>query len=195
MVSKIEGLTPGLSTYGDELEIRGASSFAVSSTPLLVVDGIVMNQSLSSINPDDVETITVLKDAAATSLYGVRASNGVIVITTKKGKGDKVNIDLSASFYINPLPKISYMDYASTSDIIDFEQDFLFNHTEYGSDPSGYFANKDASNSPRSYTRIERYYREMLDGNMTEGEVNQAINAMRSNDYRREAQKVLRTRL
>ena len=59
----------------------------MSSTPLLVVDGIVMNQSLSSINPDDVETITVLKDAAATSLYGVRASNGVIVITTKKGKG------------------------------------------------------------------------------------------------------------
>ena len=64
----------------------GASSFAVSSTPLLVVDGIVMNQSLSSINPDDVETITVLKDAAATSLYGVRALNGVIVITTKKRK-------------------------------------------------------------------------------------------------------------
>ena len=191
LVSKIEGLTPGLSTYGDELEIRGASSFAVSSTPLLVVDGIVMNQSLSSINPDDVETITVLKDAAATSLYGVRASNGVIVITTKKGKGDKVSIDLSASFYIKPIPKMSYMDYASTSDIIDFEQDFLFNYTEYGTDPSAYFTNKDASNAPKAYTRIERYYREMLDGNMTEAEVNQAINAMRGNDYRREAQKIL----
>ena len=83
------------------------------------------------------------------------------------------------------------MDYASTSDIIDFEQDFLFNYTEYGTDPSAYFTNKDASNAPKAYTRIERYYREMLDGNMTEAEVNQAINAMRGNDYRREAQKIL----
>ena len=191
LVSKIEGLTPGLSTYGGNLEMRGTSSFAINSTPLLVVDGIVMNQSLSSLNPDDVETITVLKDAAATSLYGVRASNGVIVVTTKKGKGDKVNVDLSASFYIKPLPRLSYMDYASTSDIIDFELDFLFNQTEYKNSPSDYFTNKDASNAPKSYTRIERYYRELLDGNMTEAEVNNAIEAMRNNDYRKEAQKIL----
>ena len=72
LVSKIEGLTPGLSTMAISWKCRGTSSFAVSSTPLLVVDGIVMNQGLNSINPDDVETITVLKDAAATSLYGVR---------------------------------------------------------------------------------------------------------------------------
>ena len=66
----------------------------------------------------------------------------------------------------------------------------MFNYTEYGTDPSAYFTNKDASNAPKAYILVsKRYYREMLDGNMTEAEVNQAINAMRDNDYRREAQK------
>ena len=191
LVSKIEGLTPGLSTYGDKLEMRGTSSFAVSSTPLLVVDGIVMNQGLNSINPDDVETITVLKDAAATSLYGVRASNGVIVITTKKGKSDKVNFDLSAGFYINPLPKLSYMDYASTSDIIDFELEFLLNNDLYKQNPGDYFDDKNQTTSSKPYTRIERYYYELYKGNMTQVQVDEKINAMRKNDYRKEARKLM----
>ena len=192
LVSKIEGLTPGLSTYGDELEIRGASSFAVSSTPLLVVDGVVMNQALSSINPDDVETITVLKDAAATSLYGVRAANGVIVVTTKRGsKEEKLNVNLSANFYFNPVPKISYMDYASTSDIIDFEIDFLKNESLYQSNPGEYFDSKNDPSAYKNYTRIERYYYELYKGNMTQAEVDEKINAMRKNDYRKEAQDIL----
>ncbi|HJF70407.1 MAG TPA: SusC/RagA family TonB-linked outer membrane protein [Butyricimonas virosa] len=191
LVSKIEGLTPGLSTYGDKLEMRGTSSFAVSSTPLLVVDGIVMNQGLNSINPDDVETITVLKDAAATSLYGVRASNGVIVITTKKGKSDKVNFDLSAGFYINPLPKLSYMDYASTSDIIDFELEFLLNNDLYKQNPGDYFDDKNQTTSSKPYTRIERYYYELYKGNMTQAQVDEKVNAMRKNDYRKEARKLM----
>ena len=99
-----------------------------------------------------------------------------------------MSIDLSASFYIKPIPKMSYMDYASTSDIIDFEQDFclIIRNTEL------ILVLILLIRMPLmllKHTRIERYYREMLDGNMTEAEVNQAINAMRDNDYRREAQK------
>lgn len=91
LVAKLEGIAPGLSTYNNELSIRGVSSFAVGTTPLLVVDGQPSSLTLEDLNPETVETITVLKDAAATSLYGVRASNGVIVVTTKQAENDKFN--------------------------------------------------------------------------------------------------------
>ena len=68
LMTKLEGITPGLMNYGGIMSIRGRSSFAVSSTPLVVVDGQVANVDLSAINPDDIESLTVLKDAAATSL-------------------------------------------------------------------------------------------------------------------------------
>ena len=95
LVAKLEGIAPGLSTYNYELSIRGVSSFAVGTTPLLVVDGQPSSLTLEDLNPETVETITVLKDAAATSLYGVRASNGVIVVTTKQAENDKFNVNVS----------------------------------------------------------------------------------------------------
>ena len=94
----------------------------------MVLDGQpVTGVGINELNPEDIETITVLKDAAATSLYGVRASNGVIVVTTKRGTGKKPNINVSANFYLNPLPSLDYCHYASTSDIIDYERDYLIN--------------------------------------------------------------------
>ena len=72
--------------------IRGIGSVNASATPLYVVDGIPFDGSLSAINPADIETMTVLKDASAGALYGARGANGVIVITTKKGKKDKIRI-------------------------------------------------------------------------------------------------------
>lgn len=71
LTDKLEGMVTGLSSYGSSMSIRGISSFATGSSPLLVVDGQVVNQSLDTLNPDDIESITVLKDAASTSLYGV----------------------------------------------------------------------------------------------------------------------------
>lgn len=183
--TKLEGMTPGLSTYGGELKIRGTSSFAVSSTPLLVVDGQPVNHSLESINPDDIESLTILKDAAATSLYGVRASNGVIVVTTKRGVGEKVKFNISAGFYVNPLPDMGYMHYASTSDIIDYEQEFLFSDPYYMESPQKYFEDKNNPTQSRALTRLERLYYELSRGNMTQNEVDQSINAMRKNDYRK----------
>lgn len=104
---KVAGIRVGGST-GDpgadqKIQIRGISSYSASSQPLYVVDGVpivnddvtsgLKSQSvLSSINPDDIESLTVLKDAAAASLYGSRAANGVIIITTKQGKQGKTKI-------------------------------------------------------------------------------------------------------
>ena len=85
-----DGGTPGA---GATITIRGGSSLSASNAPLIVVDGLTLDNNgiqgvanpLSTINPNDIETFTVLKDASATAIYGSRAANGVIIITTKKG--------------------------------------------------------------------------------------------------------------
>lgn len=93
---------------GSEIRIRGGASLSASNSPLIVVDGLPLDQrgvqgvrnQLNAINPEDIEDFVVLKDASATAIYGSRASNGVILITTKKGKANspfKVEYDLKAS--------------------------------------------------------------------------------------------------
>ncbi len=101
-----DGGTPG---GGAAIRIRGGSSLNASNDPLIVIDGLAMDNNgiqgvsnpLSLVNPADIETFTVLKDASATAIYGSRASNGVILITTKKGKSGqklKVSYDGNVSF-------------------------------------------------------------------------------------------------
>ena len=188
LTSKIEGLSAGLSTYGGQMSIRGISSFAVGTTPLLVLDGQVVNQGLESINPEDIENITILKDAASTSLYGVRASNGVIVVTTKKPKDKKTMVNASAGFYFQPAASLDYQRYASTSDIVDYEQEYLLTSPTYMNNPMDYFKQKDDFQYLEEYTQIERLYYEMAKGNMTLAQVEGAVEKLRANDYRREYQ-------
>ena len=105
----LEGTAPGVQvamTSGQPgssatIRIRGIGSINASSDPLYVVDGMPYNGSISAINPADIESMTVLKDAASTSLYGARAANGVIVITTKKGSSEKTKISFTARFGVN----------------------------------------------------------------------------------------------
>lgn len=70
---------------GTQIRIRGTGSFGASSNPLVVIDGMITNDGLSNLNPNDVENITVLKDAASAAIYGSRGANGVVIVTTKKG--------------------------------------------------------------------------------------------------------------
>ena len=113
-----------------------------------MADGQPSSLTLEDLNPETVETITVLKDAAATSLYGVRASNGVIVVTTKQAENDKFNVNVSLGYYLKPLPSLDYMHYASTSDIIDLERDNLLSDPEYIKSPTAYFSTMTAKSSP-----------------------------------------------
>src|SRR5690606_27977322 len=101
----LEGAAPGLqvnNSYGEpgsspNIRIRGYGSINGSSAPVYVVDGVVFGGNISDINPNDVESVSVLKDATSASLYGSRAANGVIVITTKKGKAGSSNLNLSVN--------------------------------------------------------------------------------------------------
>lgn len=100
----LQGTTPGLLVSsssgqpgsGSTIRIRGIGSLSAGSAPLFVLDGTPMSGSISDINPNDIESITVLKDAAASSLYGSRAANGVVLITTKQGKSGSTLISFSA---------------------------------------------------------------------------------------------------
>lgn len=84
---------------GTQIRIRGTGSFGASSNPLIVIDGMITNDGLANLNPNDVENITVLKDAASAAIYGSRGANGVVIVTTKKGNFEapmKVNFSTYA---------------------------------------------------------------------------------------------------
>ena len=132
-------ITPGGGApgQGGTIRIRGGSSLSASNDPLIVVDGVPLDQrgvagsrnALNSINPNEIEDFTILKDAAATSIYGSRASNGVILITTKKGKKDspfQFTYDLKTSIG-NVLDKVDVLNADEFRNLI--------NNTE-GTDPS-----------------------------------------------------------
>ena len=106
-----DGGTPGGSS---QIRIRGGSSLNASNDPLIVIDGLAMDNDgikgvanpLSTVNPNDIETFTVLKDASATAIYGSRASNGVIIITTKKGdKNGKLKVSYDGNFSVSTVKK------------------------------------------------------------------------------------------
>lgn len=114
------GQTPGVVVTqaggpegGGTIRIRGGSSLNASNDPLIVVDGVPLSNagmgglgnSLGMISPENIESMTVLKDASATAIYGSRASNGVIIITTKKGKSGKPTVNFAANLYVNTARK------------------------------------------------------------------------------------------
>ncbi|MFA6325769.1 MAG: TonB-dependent receptor [Bacteroidales bacterium] len=112
LLGKVSGLlvTPATGQPGSSatIRIRGAASLNASNDPLIVIDGVPvtgdggagMGNPLASVNPNDIESYTVLKDASATAIYGSRASNGVIIITTKKGAGKGLNVSYNSSYSI-----------------------------------------------------------------------------------------------
>jgi TonB-linked SusC/RagA family outer membrane protein len=108
----------GSPTAGSTIRIRGGASLNASNDPLIVLDGVPLESGgisgnsgnfLSLINPNDIESMTVLKDASSTAIYGSRASNGVIIITTKKASGDKLKIDFSSTNSLQVKTKLANM--------------------------------------------------------------------------------------
>ncbi|ANQ47996.2 TonB-dependent receptor [Flammeovirga sp. MY04] len=113
MIGKTAGIqittSGGAPGANSTIRIRGGASMSANNEPLIVIDGVPvasdgisgMANPLATVNPDDIETFTVLKDASATAIYGSRASNGVIIITTKTGKGDqKLRVDYSSKYSV-----------------------------------------------------------------------------------------------
>lgn len=115
----------GSPTSGATIRVRGGASLNASNDPLIVIDGVPMEVGgsvsgsgnfLSLINPNDIESMTILKDASSTAIYGSRASNGVIIITTKKGKGDGIKISFQTTNSVSTKTKTS--DMLSTDEFI-----------------------------------------------------------------------------
>lgn len=115
ILQRLEGLASGVQfvtangTTASDIRVRGLSTINSNAAPLIVLDNFPYEGSLDNINPNDVESITVLKDAAAASIWGARAGNGVIVITTKNGRyNQKPQISLSSNLTIGNKPDLFY---------------------------------------------------------------------------------------
>lgn len=126
LAGRIDGLVPGLVQYdngiSDGLVIRGAGTLNASNSPLIVIDGLPISGGLSDINPYDVEQITVLKDAAASAVYGARASNGVIVVTTKKAHNEKLSVDFNSDLTFKNKYNYNDYDYCNAAEQLELEQ-------------------------------------------------------------------------
>lgn len=141
ILDRLEGITSGLSfnrnistsnrSNPSALSVRGRSTIFANPNPLIVVDNFPFTGNLASINPSDIASIKVLKDAAAASIWGVLSGNGVIVITTKRGSPNSApKVDFSANVTIGERPDLYYAPRLSSTSFIDVEK-FLFDKGYY----------------------------------------------------------------
>ncbi|QEC42317.1 TonB-linked SusC/RagA family outer membrane protein [Pseudobacter ginsenosidimutans] len=190
LINLIEGMAPGLlisrSANGIEGEddpsilMRGVSTFG-NQQPLIVVDGFPIEGSLSTINPNDVETITLLRDAAAAAIWGVKATNGVIVINTKKGKTLSPKVTFRSSFNINPRPKLSYLNMLSPAEMVEFEKE------DFYAFPNNLPARDDYSYSRDAYTPVYATLFDFEEGKITAEERDRRLKEIGSYDNLKEA--------
>lgn len=133
--------TPG---SGANIYVRGIGSISASQSPLIVVDGVPYEGSLNSIPAQDIESMTILKDAAANSIYGARGSNGVIVITTKQGSADKVRVSFEGRVGINDRAVPAYNIISDAGEYYEMSWEGMRNQMHYGAGmdyvASGYYA-------------------------------------------------------
>ena len=199
LLSALEGRVAGLAYRknvngigADQPMLRGQGTFqvlatAVGTAPLVVIDGLPTETTLEEINPYDIETVTVLKDAAASSIYGSRSANGVIVLTTKKGSGP-VKISFNADFFVDPKPSFNAMHYASTADVLAFETD-VYNkeRARYATTETMFNAYGTAANgSIRYYTPLYQLYRDRDAGKLSAGQVADQLSNWSNNDYQQQ---------
>lgn len=182
-IERIEGLLPGMnlalnrSTQNPQnrnnsigIEVRGRSTLNAEATPLIVVDGMPYEGDLTALNPNDIETVTVLKDASAASIYGVRSSNGVIVVTTKMGKEGPTRIDYSNTLSFKGLPSRDYLNQMSSAELVDFQKE-MFNYR------SGDY---DAIDPRRAMNDVYQILYEHKGGNITEEEMERQLDVWRN---------------
>ncbi len=162
----LEGAVAGLQTSSSSgtpgssasIIIRGLGSVSAEQEPLLVVDGVPYEGSLNSIASNDIESLTVLKDAAANSMYGARGSNGVIIITTKRGTSDRVSVTFDAKVGVNSRGVPAYDVITDPGDYYEMAWESFRNSVYYGGQMSLGQANAYASGALISdYLRYNVY--------------------------------------
>ena len=138
---------------GVNVTIRGGTSLTQSTEPLYIVDGFPMDNALSNIDVNDIETIDVLKDASSTAIYGARGSNGIVVITTKSAASGKTKIDYNGFVSFDVLPKkLDVMDNALG--YAQYQYELIALRNNYGLFTQVYDDNFDYANDPAFYTGV-----------------------------------------
>lgn len=194
LVTMLEGKLAGLTVdQNNQVVIRGISTLNASRKPLIVIDGYPVEPSVTDdfyryddglfkdINAGNVENVTVLKDAVAASIYGARAANGVIVITTKKGRQGEAKFSYRGVTGFAPTPSLRNLNKASTNDYIDAEID-LFNLN-----PAAFNINTGTG----VISRVPYLLRQVYQGEISQATADEEINKLRQNDYLSEVEKHL----
>ena len=184
-----------------QIRVRGTSSINAGSEPLWVVDGIpVMNgdqsyftntgNAIASINPSDIESITVLKDAAAASVYGSRAANGVILVTTKSGKEGKARFNARAKYGISQLSNDNNFGIMNAEQLLGFQRDAAKNRMEIESaaNKSKYDPDNAAGLYYRPMSLLDKPLTDWMDhfsrlGKLSEFEINASAGNQRGKFY------------
>ncbi|WP_338839222.1 SusC/RagA family TonB-linked outer membrane protein [Flavobacterium ginsenosidimutans] len=184
ILSRLEGVSSlnfNNRASGKSLSIRGSSTIMGNAAPLIVLDNFPYDGDINNINPNDIENITFLKDAAAASIWGVRAANGVIVITSKKGKYNRpATLDFSANLTYGSRPDLYYAPILGSSDFIELEQ-FLFD--------KGYY-NATLNNARRPVVSpVIELLAQQRNGTLSYQVVNEQTENLKKNDVRRDLDK------
>ena len=116
--------TTGQPGRGMQVRIRGQLSVSGGSEALYVVDGFPITGDINSINPYEIDDISILKDAASTSLYGSRAANGVVLITTKRGKAGQTNVNLNVFTGFQKVPMIGRLEMMNAEEFAQFKKEY-----------------------------------------------------------------------
>ena len=161
--------------------IRGLSTINGPQDPLIVLDNFPYEGNLGNIDPNTVESITLLKDAAAASIWGTRAGNGVVVITTKKGRlNQPLRVELNSNIQFMPKPDLFSLPQMSSGDYIDVEE-FLYGQ--------GFFDNTINGTNYQALTPVVSILNDRDHGLITAEEANRRIDALRTQDVRNDYSK------
>ena len=185
IVENLEGQIPGLMSYNN-----GLSSFQAKTNPLVVVDGLPIEGSIETINPYNIENITVLKDASAAAIYGARASNGVIVVTTKRAHQEKLEVDFSTDITVSEKQNYDNYKWANAAQYIELEK-YNFNSMKSNADQTAFETVLSKYDSDRrSLSPILRMLVANHLGTLSSSEMESQLSRLAQNDYRKEWQDV-----
>lgn len=194
----LEGKIPGMmkktkssSKDEDAFIIRGQGTFNAKTAPLVVVDGLPIEGGMSTVNPYDIENVTVLKDAAAASIYGARAANGVIVITTKAAKTERLSVDFNADLTITEKQKYDNMSWANAAQVIELEKyNFQAMLDEEGQTHLNSALSTFNNGRLEGFSPVMRQFLANHTGQLSDDDLNATLDRWSRNDYRREYQDV-----
>ncbi len=189
---EVAGVQFNPASTGPPIIIRGVSTINANQNPLIVLDGFPIEGDLSTIDPNTVESITVLKDAAAASIWGLRAANGVIVIVTKKGnENSKPKIEFTFNTYISSKPNLKKNKLASSSTQIDYATSFYDNGLSLRSDVFSVDDGSIGGANTAQLSPLDRILSARKNGLISEAQEQEQINALRNIDIRDEYSRLL----